>query len=77
MSREDWPEWAVRQSTPAGLAIVWVRAPNAHTAAQLAHQRAGPLGGWPTEGCDDIEVFPRSEYAARANPGDYTRLVIA
>ena len=41
--------WAVRQSTPAGLAIVWVASPDAHTAVELAHQRAGPLRGCPPD----------------------------
>ena len=55
------------------LAIVWVRAPDAATAAQLAHARVGPLGGWPTPpGCDDLEVFPRNAYAEHATPADYT-----
>ena len=68
MSAKRWPAWAVRQSTPAGLAI---------TAERIAHQRAGPLGGWPTPpGCDDLEVFPARECAERATPADYTRLIV-
>ena len=66
----------MRQSTPAGRAIVWVRAPDARTAAELAHARVGPLGGWPTEGCHDLEVFPRKAYAEHATPADYTRIVL-
>ena len=70
------PEWAVCQNTPAGRAIVWVRAPDACTAAQRAHKRVGHLGGWPTDGCDDLEVFPRADYGRHATPADYTRIVI-
>lgn len=72
-----WPEWGVRQRTPAGRAIVWLCAPDANTAVRLAHRRVGHMGGWHAEGCDDLEVFAREDYAEHADVADYTRASLA
>ena len=68
----EWPEWVVRQ----GFACVWVQAPSASAAVELAAKRLGHMGGWRTGPDVDQEVFPAAEYRDQANPGDYTRSVI-
>ena len=68
----DWPEWVVRQ----GHACVWVRAPSAAGAAEIAARRLAPMGGWKTGPDVDEEVFPAEAYRDHATLGDYTRSVI-
>ena len=65
-------EWVIRQ----GSACVWVRAPNAGKAVELAAKRLGHLGAWRTGPGVDQEVFGAREYRDHAQPGDYTRSVI-
>ena len=52
---------------------MWVHAPTAEEALSLTHAIAG-LGGWNTG--LDTEALPRSEYAERHHPRDFTALVI-
>ena len=65
-------EWVIRQ----GFACVWVQAPNAATAIEMAAKRLGHLGGWKAGANVDQEVFAAEEYREHAQPGDYTRSVI-
>ena len=67
-----WPEWVLRQ----GFACVWVRAPNAERAIEIASKRLGHMGGWKIGPSVDQEVFRSEEYREYARPGDYTRSVI-
>ena len=67
-----WPEWVLRQN----FACVWVRAPNAPSAIEIASKRLGHLGGWRTGPDVEQEVFRADEYREHARPGDYTRSVI-
>ena len=65
-------EWVIRQ----GFACVWVRAPSAAEAAEIAAKRLGHMGAWRTGPDVDQEVFGAAEYRDHAKPGDYTRSVI-
>ena len=65
-------EWVVRQ----GFACVWVQAPNAAAAIEMAAKRLGHMGGWKAGPDVDQEVFAAEEYREHAKPGDYTRSVI-
>ena len=67
-----WPEWVVRQN----YACVWVRAPSATEAVEIAAKRLAHMGGWQSGPDVDQEVFPATQYRDHANPGDYTRSVI-
>ena len=67
-----WPEWVLRQ----GFACVWVRAPSARNAIEIAAKRLGHMGGWKVGPEVEQEVFPAEEYREYAKPGDYTRSVI-
>ena len=60
-----WPEWVVRQ----GHACVWVRAPSAAGATEIAARRLGPLGGWKTGPDIDEEVFAAAESRLARVPG--------
>ena len=71
----EWPEWAVRQTEPGGIAIAWVHAPDAVTATRIADEVAGRRGGWRTPG-PDRETYLRSEHQARAQGHEYTALVL-
>ena len=51
-------EWCVRQRTPGGYAIAWVRADDAADAAAIANRRLGRRGGWRTGPDAELEVFP-------------------
>ena len=68
----NWPEWVVRQDH----ACVWVKAPNAGAAVELAAKRLGHRGGWRVGPDVEQEVFSGAEYREHARPGDYTRSVI-
>ena len=68
----NWPEWVVRQDH----ACVWVKAPNAAEAVNLAARRLGQRGGWRVGPDVEQEVFSGVEYREHARPGDYTRAVI-
>ena len=68
----DWPEWVVRQDH----ACVWVKAPSAGVAIELAARRLGHMGGWRVGPDVEQEVFPGGKYREHARPGDYTRSVI-
>ena len=39
-----WPEWVIRQ----GFACVWVKAPSAGAASDIAAECLGAMGGWET-----------------------------
>ena len=65
-------EWVIRQ----GFACVWVRAPSAEDAVEIAAKRLGRMGAWRTGADVDQEVFCATEYRNHAQPGDYTRSVI-
>ena len=67
-----WREWVVRQQH----ACVFVQAPTPEAAVETAARRIGPMGGWRVGPRVQQEVFARSEYPERAQPGDYTRSVI-
>ena len=41
VAEKAWREWVVRQ----GFACVWVRAPSAAAAVEIAAKRLGPMGG--------------------------------
>ena len=74
----SWPAWCVRQAGPGGyLACVWVHAPDAATAVRIADERVGPMGDWRTGEAARTEAFPRSEYAERATPRDFTCAVLS
>ena len=64
-----WPEWVLRQN----FACVWVRAPSARSAIEIAANRLGPMGGWKVGPSVDQEVFRADEYREHARPGDYTQ----
>ena len=68
----EWPEWVVRQ----GFACVWVQAPSAAAAVEIAAKRLGHTGGWKVGPDVDQEVFRADEYRDHARQGDYTRSVI-
>ena len=68
----DWPDWEIRQ----GFAWVWVRAPSATEAVEIAAKRLGQMGGWKIGPDVDQEVFSAADYREHANPGDYTRSII-
>ena len=68
----NWPEWVVRQD----FACVWVKAPSAAEAVNLAARRIGHMGGWRVGPDVDQEVFSSGEYREHARSGDYTRSVI-
>ncbi len=68
----EWPEWVVHQDH----ACVWVKAPSAAEAINLAARRLGRRGGWRVGPDADQEVFSGVEYREHARPGDYTRSVI-
>ena len=55
---------------------VWVKAPSAGAAIEIAARRLGHMGGWRVGPDVDQEVFPATEYRDHARPGDYTRSVI-
>lgn len=65
-------EWVIRQ----GFACVWVRAPSAAEAVEIAANRIGHMGGWNVGPDIDQEVFSSTEYHEHARAGDYTRSVI-
>ena len=67
-----WPEWVIRQD----FACVWVKAPSADGALDIAAQCLGGMGGWRTGPGVEQEIFPAEEYRKHARPGDYTRSVI-
>ena len=69
---QSWPEWVVRQ----GFACVWVQAPSAAAAIELAARRLGGMGGWKTGPDVDQEVFAAHEYREHVQPGDYTCSII-
>ena len=73
---DDQSEWYVRQRVPGGRACVWVVAPDATAAAVIADHLVGPMGGWAVGPNVESEVFPHSDYAKHADPGDFTRMVI-
>ena len=75
MNTHDWPEWAVRQREPGGIAIAWVLAPDATTAARIADEVAGRRGGWRTPGLDR-EVYLRSEHQQKAYGHEYTAIIL-
>ena len=66
------PEWVIRQE----FACVWVQAPSATAAVEIAAKRLGRTGGWKVGPDVDQEVFRTEEYRKHARPGDYTRSVI-
>ena len=66
------PEWVIRQD----LACVWVQAPSASAAVEIAAKRLRRTGGWKVGPDVDQEVFRTEEYRKHARPGDYTRSVI-
>ena len=70
-----WPEWVVRQGEPGGIAIAWVHAPDATTAARIADEVTGRREGWRTPGTDR-EVYLRIEHQARAYGHEYTAIVL-
>ena len=72
VAEKAWREWVVRQ----GFACVWVRAPSAAAAVEIAAKRLGPMGGWKVGPGVDQEVFAAEEYREHAGPGDYTRSMI-
>ena len=76
MRSEDQSEWCLRQRVPGGRACVWVVALNATAAAVIADHLVRPMGGWAVGPNVESEVFPRSDYAKHADPGDFTRMVI-
>ena len=66
------PEWVIRQE----FACVWVQAPSATAAVEIAAKRLGHTGSWQVGPDVDQEVFRADEYRKHARPGDYTRSVI-
>ena len=66
------PEWVIRQD----FACVWVQAPSASAAVELAAKRLGHTGSWKVGPDVDQEGFPADAYRKHARPGDYTRSVI-
>lgn len=73
---QDWAEWCVRQNGPGGRPCVFVLAPDARAAAVIANHLVGPMGGWRVGPDIELDVFLRSEYHMRWDPGDFTRSVI-
>ena len=67
-----WPECVLRQD----FSCVWVRAPSAAAAVELAAERLGRMGGWKVGPSARPEVFRGDDYRFHARPGDYTRSVI-
>ena len=71
-TRRSETEWVIRQ----GFACVWVQAPNAEAAIEIAAKRLGHMGAWKVGPGVDQEVSAGDEYRKHAQPGDYTRSVI-
>ena len=63
-------------NTYRAVPCIWAVAPNATAAAVIADHFVGPMGNWAVGPNVKSEVFPRSEYAKHADPGDFTRMVI-
>ena len=62
--------------TRPGCACVWVKAPSAGAAVEMAGKRLGHMGAWTTGPNVEQEVFRAEEYRDHAQAGDNTRSVI-
>ena len=67
MPPRDWESRS--QRCRCRYACVWVQAPSASAAVELAAKRLGHMGGWRTGHDVDQEVFAAEEYREHAQPG--------
>lgn len=66
------PEWVI----PQQCACVWVQAPTAEAAVEIAVTRLDRARRWHMGRDVDVEVFAAAEYPNHARAGDYARALI-